>query len=510
MTIVEALRDPAIYGVDEAVELRETHISWVFLAGDRAYKVKKPVKLSFVDYGTPERRRAMCEAEVRLNRRLAPEIYLGVRAVVTTGDGLALAEPGAAGAVEHVVEMRRFDESATLAARLDAGQVEDRHIDAVAQTIAAFHRDAERVPLKDAADRLTTALADSLGALDGCEGIGALRRFTSAYLRGREPLLTERGRLAVDGHADLRAEHVVLDDPVQVVDCVEFDRDLRVRDPASDLAFLAMDIEVLGHPELSRRLVDAYRSAGGDAGPDPLIAFYSAERALVRAKVDTIRARQLADDRRLTARAGARIELARRLSWRARGALPVVVCGLSGSGKSHLADSLAARLGARVVGSDRVRKELAGVPVTERAPLEVYSPAFNARVYDELGRRAAGALRDEEVPVVIDATARNSGDRRALLAALGTDAVFVHCVAPDNVLRERVRHRAEAGGSVSDADAAVLADQQFAPIDEVPADRIRVLSTDRPVEPVVDDLEAWLDERLAAGKPVRDGVAFGG
>jgi aminoglycoside phosphotransferase family enzyme/predicted kinase len=498
MTVLDALRDPALYGVQGPVEVRETHISRVFLAGDRAFKLKKPLRLSFVDYGTRERRRAMCEEEIRLNRRLAPGIYLGVRSVVPRGAGFALDRADAADAVEHLVEMRRFDEAHTLAARLAAGRVRYADIDAVARAIADFHRTAERVPLSDGPERLWAALDDSLEALSGRDGIAPLRRFATAYMCRHGRQLRERGRLAVDGHADLRAEHVVLEESVQIVDCVEFDADLRIRDPASDLAFLAMDIEALGDPRRARRLVESYRAAGGDAGPDHLVAFYSAERALVRAKVDTVRAGQLGGDPTLLARGGARIALARRLSWRARGPVAIVVCGLSGSGKSWLASALTDVLGARVISSDRVRKELAGVAPAARAPTAAYTPEFNARVYTELGRRAGSALDREPAPVVVDATARKADDRRRLVSALGREPLFARCVAPAETLRERVAARAQAGGSVSDADLDVLARQSFEPFADVRRENVGELRTDRPVDQVVDELEAWLDERLAS------------
>ena len=505
------MSDPAFYGAAGPVVVRETHISIVFLVGDRAYKLKKPLVLSFVDYGTRERRRAMCEEELRLNRRLAPSIYLGVRSVVPKDDGFGLAEADRAGAVEHVVEMRRFDEEATLARRLETGAVPDSDIDRVAQAIADFHGAAESTPLDDADERLRAALDDSLQAVAGLAGAPGLRRFTDAWLNGRRALLRERGRLAVDGHADLRAEHVVLEDPVQIVDCVEFDRELRMRDPASDLAFLVMDVESFGQPAVARRLVGSYRRAGGDAGSDDLAAFYAVERALVRAKVDTVRAGQRGDDVALLARARTKMELARRLAWRARGALPIVVCGLSGSGKSHLAGALAESTGARIVGSDVVRKELAGVAPTEHAPAARYTREFSRRVYAELGTRARAALAEPGGgPVLIDATAREPDDRRELLASLGAEPLFVQCVAPPDVLLERVRGRAAAGGSVSDADEAVLAQQRFAAIDEVPPGCVLELSTDRDVDALVDEVEAWLDDRLASGKPVPDPADYGG
>ena len=497
MEFDEALRDPVLYGCPGPVEVRETHISRVFLAGDRAYKMKKPVRLSFVDYGTAEQRRRMCEEEVRLNRRLAEDVYLGVRAIVPTDGGFGLAEPDADDAIEHVVEMRRFDEAATMAARLRAGLVGGRDLERVARAIAHFHSRAERRPLEDAHERLRAILADSLDALGQHAVVVGLQRFTEAWLERREGLLRERGTAAVDGHGDLRAEHVVLGDPVQIVDCVEFDPDLRARDPASDFAFLTMDVESLGHPAAASRLITAYRTAGGDTGPDELLAFYAVERALVRAKVDTIRSQQRGGDASLDARATAKLALARRLAWRARGALAVVVCGLSGSGKSRLAASLADEAGARVISSDRVRKELAGVPATEPAPVECYTRGFSRRVYAEIGRRAQAALAEPgRGAVLIDATARDPDDRRELLSALAGNVLFVRCIAPDAVLRERVRERATAGLGVSDAGEEVLAGQRFVPVTEVPPDRVHEVRTDRPVPAVVDAVEAWLDARM--------------
>jgi uncharacterized protein len=249
--LAAALASPDAYGGAGPVELRETHISWVFLVGDRAYKLKKPVVLPFVDYGTPERRRAMCEEEVRLNRRLAPEVYLGARAVVATAEGVALAPAGTPDAIDHVVEMRRFDEARTLAAHVTHGGEYYPALVAVGRRLAAFHAAADVPPADHATAALHAALAENVDTLlahspdrEFTTQVAALARFTEAFFAARRAELEARaaaGRVR-DGHGDLRAEHVLLERGVEIVDCLEFDPALRIVDAGCDLAFLLMDL----------------------------------------------------------------------------------------------------------------------------------------------------------------------------------------------------------------------------------------------------------------------------
>jgi predicted kinase len=259
-----------------------------------------------------------------------------------------------------------------------------------------------------------------------------------------------------------------------------------------------MDLEAQGYPERANMLVADYARYGGDPGPAWLQAFYEMERALVRASVKMIRARQIGG----SARAGAaRLELARRLAWRARGPVVIVLCGLSGSGKSHIADQLVAELHARVHSSDRIRKELARVDPLDDAGPAAYTGAANRAVFSELGRRVSAELGHGE-PVVVDATFRNAPDRAAFAAALPADCrpLYFRCSAPARVLRERVASRA-GRPSVSDADERVLASQRFTPLDEIPRSHRRTLNTNRPVEEVVRGLEDQLGERLLVGPP---------
>ena len=382
-TLRQALARPETYSHRPAsVEVRETHISWVFLAGQLAYKLKKPLVLDFLDYGTPARRRELCEAEVRLNRRLAPDLYLGVRGVARIEDRVELTDEDDPRAVDFVVEMRRYDEAQTLAARLERGELQQQDVVELGRRLARFHEDAPRVtpdsaPVLAAERRFERNLQELLGDVEQrgeIERVLGLERFAHAFVTAHAQTFWTRARRGQvrEGHGDLRAEHVLLGDRVRIVDCVEFDPGLRELDVADDLAFLVFDLAALGGERFGEVLVDAYRDAGGDPGPDALIAFYAAYRALVRAKVALLRGAQLpgtsAEHGQQSAHARDLIALAERFAWRARRPLTIVVCGVPASGKSCLAHALAEQSGLPHLSSDVIRKRLAGLRQTERAP----------------------------------------------------------------------------------------------------------------------------------------------
>ncbi len=500
------------------VEVRETHISWVFLAGDRAFKLKKPLVLDFVDYGSAERRRAMCEAEVRLNRRLAPRIYLGVRGVALARGGARLTDADDPRAVDFVVEMRRFDERRTLAAMLERGELRREQVRDVAEALARFHARADRVdgtasPVLAVERRWQRNAHELLGSIEQRGEIGrvlALERFAHAFVDGHAESLRARAAAGCvrDGHGDLRAEHVLIGERVEVVDCVEFDPGLRALDVADDLAFLVFDLAARGEERLAEVLVDAYREAGGDLGEDSLIAFYAAQRALVRAKVGLVRAGQLpaggAAHGRQSARARDLIAVGERFAWRARLPLTIIVCGLPASGKSTVASALAERSGLPHLSSDVTRKRLAGLSAFERGPAELYAAAHSERTYRELGRRARLALA-AGTGAIVDATFRRAADRAAFADELGERAprLFIECLAPPAVLAERAVRRELDPLRVSDADAEVVAREQgsWEPLHEVPAGLHLPVRADRPPERIVDDVLALLDARLQAREP---------
>ncbi len=494
--LVAALRAPAFWGATEPVELRETHISWVFLTGERAYKLKKPIRLPFLDYTTAERRRAMCEAEVRLNRRLAPDLYLGVRSLVQRDGTLALGEPGDPGACDHVVEMRRFDEAETLAARVAAGR--PLPIARLGDRLARFHASAAEVRDREPVEALRATLEGTFGTLgqlvegEDADALGAASAFSRAWLAGRGDVLRERAErgLVRDGHGDLRAEHVVCAPELAIVDCVEFDPGLRAIDVGLDLAYLVMDLVARGEEAAAGELVRAYRAAGGDPGDDALLAFFAANRAVLMAEVLAMRGGENAgtDVRR-------HLALAERFAWRARSPLLVACAGVTGSGKSTLAAELARRSGLPVLSSDVVRKGLAGLEPTERGGAELYDEETTLRTYAELGRLARAPVI-EQGGAIVDATFHRAASRHAFVEALG-DApapAWLRCVAPPEVLRARVEERARSEDRVSDATAAVL-DEQLVMWE--PLDGAAELDTGRGLDAVLRDAQTALNLRLA-------------
>jgi aminoglycoside phosphotransferase family enzyme/predicted kinase len=433
----------------------ETHSAAVFFLGDRAYKVKKPVELGFLDFRTRQARHDICHREVTLNRRLAPDVYLGVADVHGPNGELC----------DHLVVMRRMPPERRLSTLVEAGDRVDDHLWQLAHLLAAFHAQAERSPAADEAARahaLGTRWADNTASLlDHSHVLGErnmvehVHELARRYLAGRQPLFERRiaeGR-ACDGHGDLLADDIFcLDDAPRVIDCVEFDDQLRYGDVLADVAFLAMDLDRLGHPELARRFLAAYCEHANDTWPASLADHHVAYRAHVRAKVSAIRAAQ--GDADSAAAARRLLEMTHGHLEDARVRL-VLVGGLPGTGKSTLAAGLGDALGATVLRSDEVRKELAGMSVT--APAEaafgegIYTPGFTAAAYEALLRRARIALELGET-VILDASWTDQqwrAEAEQVARRVEADLVQLECQAPAELAATRLRQRAEARQAAS-------------------------------------------------------------
>ncbi len=439
-------------------DLRETHSSVVLLLGDHALKLKKPVDLGFLDFRTREQRLEACRREVELNRRIAPDVYLGVSDVLGPDGALA----------DHLVTMRRLPDDrrlATLVASADP-DVPDL-VRAVARRVAAFHATAERSPAITVAggrealsarwEANLARLAPYEGRLVGAASAARVRTAVERFLAGREALFAdrqERGRI-VDGHGDLLADDIFcLPDGPRIIDCLDFDPALRHVDVLDDVAFLAMDLEQLGDPVAATAFVGAYLELSGDPGPRQLMHHYVAYRAVVRALVTCIREDQGA---RSATEPHELLDLAEHHLRQGEVRL-VLVGGPPGSGKSTLATGLAASLGAFVLSSDRVRKELAGVtPETSlAAPFSQgpYAPGRSAATYEELMRRAELLLGRGE-SVVLDATWSYPGFRAAaasLAARTSSTLTQLHCLLGEDALAQRIASRTD---TVSDADAEI-------------------------------------------------------
>ncbi|GHB87727.1 hypothetical protein GCM10010348_00740 [Streptomyces anthocyanicus] len=436
----------------------ETHTAMVFFVEDRVYKRKKPVDLGFLDYTTRSSRRAVCEREIELNRRFAPDVYLGLGELRTPG------EQGA----EPLVVMRRMPDDRRLSHLVRTGAPVADDLRAVARHLAAWHSAAPRGPAiaeQGTRDALAARWEASFTQVDVLAAKGPTRdetgeveRLVRRYLAGRKPLFDlriEQGRV-LDGHGDLLADDVFcLGDGPRILDCLEFDDALRYVDGLDDAAFLAMDLESLGAPESAAFFLAQYGEFSGDPAPPSLWHHYVAYRAFVRAKVSLIQARQGAPGAHATARRLVRMAL-RHLRASAVGL--TLVAGLPGTGKSTLSGALADRLGAVLLSSDRLRKEMAGLSPQQTASADygegLYTPEWTARTYAELLDRAAALLALGE-SVVLDATWIDSAQREAArhtAESAGADLVALHCHVPDDVTAARLSTRAPGA---SDADLGV-------------------------------------------------------
>jgi aminoglycoside phosphotransferase family enzyme/predicted kinase len=511
--------EPGFYpGRPEKVELRQTHISYVFLAGPEVYKIKKPVRFPFLDYSTLERRYHYCREEVRLNRRLAPGVYLGVVPILQAGGSFVLGDGASRrGEVcEYGVRMRRLPEERMLDRLVGASQATIGIVEAVADKLVEFHLSAagEHAARYGSTERIAGRLAENFSAMERfagrtlSEGDSRLvREFSRGFLEHNAALFAKRvaeGRVR-EGHGDLRAEHICLTDRVVIFDCIEFDESLRYCDVASEVAFLAMDLDFLGAPELSQRFVERYGARSRDEDLPLLLSFYRCYRACVRGKVESLKSAEPEVGEAERAEAALRARRYFSLACRyARGPLSpalVLVCGLPGAGKSTLARELGDRTGFRLENSDIVRKELAGLAPTESARQRfgggIYSVEFTDRTYRELLRRARAALERGE-GAIVDATFREPRHRRMfieLASARHVPFLFVECRAGDEEARARLRRRSESGASVSDATVEVYERQkeQFAPLDEVPPRHRLLVDAARAVE-----APAAVERRLAA------------
>jgi aminoglycoside phosphotransferase family enzyme/predicted kinase len=478
--LIEALANPAAYlhAVDR-VEVRHTHISIVFLAGPYAYKVKKPVTLPFVDFSRLDTRRYFCDEEVRLNRRLAPEVYLGAVPIASGSAGLEVEGPGEV--VEWAVKMQRLPEGATLQQRLRRGEVNVPLVAELARKVASFHGQAEGGPRVAAFGRFEVVAgnardnfdqsASQVGHTVSAAVLGRLRRRTEEALTRLRTLIDGRAARGVprDTHGDLHLDHVYLfpnrppPGDLVIIDCVEFNEGFRFADPVADMAFLAMDFTFHGRRDLAGAFADAYFAAAGDEEGRALLPFYTAYRAAVRGKVEGLKSveAEVPDKERAAsvrrARAHWLIALAELEEPRSRPCL-VLVGGLPGTGKSTLARALAAEGGFTVVRSDVVRKELAasagGSTPALTSPGETYTPEWTENTYAACLKRATQALFEGQ-RVIVDATFRADRHRANFLRAAvdwGVPAVFLGCDADPAVVRERLARRR---GDVSDADWSV-------------------------------------------------------
>jgi aminoglycoside phosphotransferase family enzyme/predicted kinase len=487
------------------VRMVQTHISWVLLAGDYAYKIKKPVDFGFVDYSTLERRRVMCEEEVRLNRRLCHRIYLGVAPISRDASGI-VAVGGRGEVVEYAVQMTRVPESAMMPSLLETGAWTDDHLRALAERLARFHGDADAgasIAPFGGVDAIAGNWEENFEQVDAYIGRtitreqqAALRRYVHESLQRRAVLFAERvraGRIR-DCHGDLRADSVALldDGSICIMDCIEFNERFRYGDVASDVAFLAMDLEFRGYRRASLELVSAYLERARDETLTAVLDFYRAYRACIRGKVESmlLDEKEIGDEQKEAAEQRARryFELALSYTERHEPVL-VIMSGLSGSGKSYAAAPLAGALGAALVRSDDVRRSVDAAAAPAAYGEGAYASEGRERVYDAMLKRAAGHL-EAGLGVVLDATfgtRRLRGVARGLAAEFGVRFLAVEVIAAEEVIRARMEARESTPGA-SDArwDTYLAQRDRFEPLDELAESERTVIDSSVPLDATVD------------------------
>ena len=492
------------------VEWIETHISWLLLAGDFVYKFKKPLKLDFLDFSTPALRRAACEEELRINRRTAPALYLGLVALSGPAGCLQLqsAEAAPAGA-EPAVRMRRFAQEALLSHLLEQQRLLPSHIDALAQHVAQFHAGAGVATPEQGwgtAQAVVAPVQDCLAALqplvaqwvpDMGPALRQLAQWCGAQGTALGPVFAQRlqsGRVR-ECHGDLHLANLVLiDGQPQLFDAIEFNPALRWIDCVADIAFLAMDLEARGRADLAWRFLNAWLEHTGDYAGLQVLQYYRVYRALVRARVAGMRLTQVEGRVGGDEHAASLRELQRYLALALRFTAPPAVelwlaHGFSGAGKSTQSQALIAERGVVRVRADVERKRLFGLaPQASSAavPGGIYTAEASERTHEALAQAARCAL-DAGFTVLVDATFLNPAMRQRFMALAALAQVpcrILSFEAPLAVLRERVRSRQLAGGDASEASVQVLESQWAAARPLSPAEEALTVHVDttRPVD----------------------------
>lgn len=506
----EVSNDPNFYPHEvKSIEIEETHISKVYLTGPFVYKIKKPVNLGFLDFTTLEKRRHYCEREVALNQRLSHGVYLGVVAITKENKDYAL--DGSGEAIEYAVKMRQLPKERTMLELLRKGQLSTDMIKELAETLARFYKKAGRG--KD---------IEKLGTRDAIrsnneQNFEQTRRFVSnvlnrekynkvqqgvlGFLENRSHLFEKRIETGYirDCHGDLRSNHIYFLNDIQIIDCIEFNDRFRYSDITADIAFLVMGLDYQGFSQTGTRLVREYVKASSDHAVYTLLNFYKRYRAFVRCKVECLRLEEKKDDEKESREA---LEAARKYFDLAHSYCETfvreklwVVCGLSASGKSTIADEIAKIFQLNVYRSDVIRKRIFGFSPHESAVAEyekgIYTPEATRRTYETLLEEAKKDLVKHK-SVILDATFSKRYQRERVLELsreMKADPVFVECICSEETQRKRIFERKQEK-SVSDARIRHLSKQRkaFEPLDELDEETHLRISTEKPVQSSIESV----------------------
>ncbi len=466
--------------VKEPIRMMQTHVSYVFLTGDYAYKVKKPVNFGFLDFSTLEARQHFCLEEMRMNRPLAPEIYLEVLPVTQSSDRVSAPrfELNKAGQpVEYVLKMREFPQDDLFICMFEQGRLTETHMEELGQIVAQFHAQAETndyirsfgevSQVRQAIDENYQQTEKYIGGPQTIEQFEETRQFTDAFFASQQELFNSRiqNNWIRECHGDLHLRNICCwQDKIQLFDRIEFNEPFRFVDVMYDIAFAVMDLEARGRKELGNAFLNTYIEHTGDWEGLKILPLYLSRQAYVRAKVNSFLLDDPAVPPDLKQEAEATAAQYYKLAWeytRQRKGQLFLMSGLSGSGKTTVARHLARRLGAIHIRSDAVRKHLAGIPLEQQGGADLYTSAMSQKTYDrllELGIKLASL----GFPVILDAKYDRQALRQEAIAQAKSYQLpvqIIHCTAPEDVLRDRLSSRT---GDISDATPDLLQNQQAA------------------------------------------------
>lgn len=513
--IIKSLSEPAAFPEPtRRVTLVQTHVSLIFITDSFVYKIKKPVDLGFLNFSTIDRRRFYCKEEVRLNQRLCPDLYLGVVELREADSGVSFT--GAGKVVDYAVRMKRLPEERMLTHLLATRQVGSDEFREIARIVGAFHLGAERGPEIDArgtaeAVRLNwSENLDEIGEFVGkslaIRDLETIRDWAFDFIATHEGLFAERVEQGFirDCDGDIHSGNICVADRIYIFDCIEFNSRFRCCDTTADIAFLLMDLDFHRSGKFGEAFLDEYLKVTGDSGGVALLDFYKAYRAVVRGKVESLR---LKDPLIPAPEREAALDRSRRYfrlarGYAVRGKLPrtmFLMSGLTGTGKSSIADELAFQLGLDIFSSDLTRKRLAGVAPAERhrdAYEEgIYSPDQTTATYSELMALTEGSLKRGK-SAVVDATFRH-WDERARFREIGENSsarcVILETTCPEQLVRKRLDARTAEDASVSDGRWEVFLRQKedYEPPDRSEGPHMRLdtsLDPTRNVELILEQL----------------------
>jgi aminoglycoside phosphotransferase family enzyme/predicted kinase len=476
--LIQQMLQPEFYphGVTEPIQLIQTHVSYVLLTGDYAYKVKKPVNFGFLDYSTLEQRHHFCQEELRLNQRTAADLYLAVVPLVQVGDRYQFGTDAIQTIVDYAVQMRQFPQDALLTTRFERGELTPERLQDLARAIAAFHRQTvtndyirsfgEIPSIRQSIDENYDQTEQYIGGPQTQRQFDETRAYTDRFFAERADIFQARmaGDRIRECHGDLHLRNICdWQGKLWLFDCIEFNEPFRFVDVMFDIAYIVMDLLARDRPDLSALFLNTYVEESGDWEGLAVLPLYVSRQTYVRAKVTSFLLNDpaiAAADKQAIADTAARYY---RLAWQLTTPQPgqiILMAGLSGSGKTTLGRALATQLNGVHIRSDAVRKHLGGIPLYERGAPDLYTPAMTANTYDRLLHLGV-SLAQDGYTVILDAKYDRQSLRQAAIAQAQQQGIplhILHCDAPLNQLAQRLQTRT---GDIADATVDVLQRQTF-------------------------------------------------